>query len=42
MLIIMDYATRYLEAIALCFMNVKTIAKELLKVFVRVGFPKKS
>uniref|UniRef100_A0A803J7L8 Gypsy retrotransposon integrase-like protein 1 n=1 Tax=Xenopus tropicalis TaxID=8364 RepID=A0A803J7L8_XENTR len=39
-LVIMDYATRYPEALPLRNTSAKTIAKELLHVFSRVGIPK--
>lgn len=39
-LVILDYATRYPEAIPLRNMASKTIAKELVHVFTRVGIPK--
>lgn len=39
-LVILDYATRYPEAIPLRNMTAKTIAKELVLVFSRVGIPK--
>lgn len=39
-LVIMDYATRYPEAIPLRNIASKTIAKELVQVFTRVGIPK--
>ena len=39
-LVIMDYATRYPEAIPLRKTSAKTIAKELFQVFSRVGLPK--
>uniref|UniRef100_A0A8C5LTZ1 Gypsy retrotransposon integrase-like protein 1 n=1 Tax=Leptobrachium leishanense TaxID=445787 RepID=A0A8C5LTZ1_9ANUR len=39
-LVIMDYATRYPEAIPLRQTSAKNIAKELLQVFSRVGIPK--
>lgn len=39
-LVILDYATRYPEAIPLRNMASKTIAKELIQVFSRVGIPK--
>ncbi|XP_041440518.1 uncharacterized protein LOC121400717 [Xenopus laevis] len=39
-LVIMDYATRYPEAVPLRNTCAKTIAKELVQVFSRVGIPK--
>ncbi|KAG6939054.1 hypothetical protein G0U57_003844, partial [Chelydra serpentina] len=39
-LVILDYATRYPEAIPLRNPTSKAIAKELLQVFARVGIPK--
>ncbi|XP_077148857.1 uncharacterized protein LOC143809698 [Ranitomeya variabilis] len=39
-LVIMDYATRYPEAVPLRNTATKTIAKELVQVFSRVGIPK--
>ena len=39
-LVIMDYATRYPEAIPLRNTSAKTIAKELFQVVTRVGLPK--
>lgn len=38
-LIIIDYTTRYQEAIPLQSMTTKILAQELLSVFARVGFP---
>ena len=39
MLVICDYATRYLEAIPVWSIDAENIAKELLKLFARVGIP---
>ncbi|KAG6923654.1 hypothetical protein G0U57_019908, partial [Chelydra serpentina] len=39
-LVILDYATRYPEAIPLRNPTSKAIARELLQVFARVGIPK--
>ncbi|MGH0122279.1 UNVERIFIED_CONTAM: hypothetical protein FKN15_040606, partial [Acipenser sinensis] len=39
-LVILDYATRYPEAIPLRNMASKTVAKELVQVFSRVGIPR--
>uniref|UniRef100_A0A8C5PR58 Gypsy retrotransposon integrase-like protein 1 n=1 Tax=Leptobrachium leishanense TaxID=445787 RepID=A0A8C5PR58_9ANUR len=39
-LVLLDYATRYPEAVPLRKANAKTIAKELIQVFSRVGIPK--
>ena len=39
-LVICDYPTRYLEAIPLCCIDAEHIAKELIKVFPRVGIPR--
>ena len=39
-LVILDYATRYPEAIPLRKANAKSIAKELVQMFTRVGIPK--
>lgn len=39
-LVILDYATRYPEAIPLRNTSAKAIAKELVQVFSRVGIPK--
>ena len=39
-LVMCDYATRYLEAIALKTIDAKIIAEELIKVFARVGIPR--
>ena len=38
-LVICDYATRYLEAIALKDITAETVAEELISVFARVGIP---
>lgn len=40
LLVMVDYATRYLEAIPLRNMRTETIARELAQVFTRVGIPK--
>lgn len=40
LLVIVDYATRYPEAIPLCGMHVPGIARVLLQLFSRVGLPK--
>ena len=40
LLVILDYATRYPEAIPLRSMSAKSVANELVKVFSRVGIPK--
>ncbi|XP_040262454.1 uncharacterized protein LOC120978250, partial [Bufo bufo] len=39
-LTIVDYATRYPEAVALSNIQAETVAEALVKVFSRVGFPK--
>ncbi|CAM5142308.1 unnamed protein product [Natator depressus] len=39
-LVVLDYATRYLEAVPLRNTASKTIAKELVQIFARVGLPK--
>ena len=39
-LVILDYATRYPEAIPLRKANAKSIAKELVQMFTRVGIPR--
>ena len=39
-LTIVDYATRYPEAVPLKMIETESIAEALLKVFSRVGFPK--
>ena len=39
-LTLVDYATRYPEAVALCRIDTETIAEALLGMFSRVGFPK--
>ncbi|KAG6928412.1 hypothetical protein G0U57_008138, partial [Chelydra serpentina] len=39
-LVVLDYATRYPEAVPLRNTASKTIAKELVQIFARVGLPK--
>lgn len=39
-LTVVDYATRYPEAVALAKIDTETVAEALLEVFCRVGFPK--
>lgn len=39
-LVVVDYATRYPEAIPLRSANTKSIARELLQMFSRVGLPR--
>lgn len=36
-LVIIDYAIKYPEAVPVCSMNSKAIATELMKLFARVG-----
>ena len=36
----MDYATRYLEAVALTAIETERLAEALVEVFCRVGFPR--
>lgn len=38
-LVLVDYATRYPEAVAISSIDTKTIADELLNIFCRVGLP---
>lgn len=40
LLVIVDYATQYLEAIPLHGMHISRVANALLQLFSRVGFPK--
>lgn len=39
-LVLVDYATWYPEAVALKNMRVDTVAKKLAHTFARIGFPK--
>ena len=39
-LVLVDYATRYLEAIALKLIDTVTVAEALLSMFSRLGFPR--
>lgn len=39
-LVICDYSTKYPEAVPLKTQDTETVAKALLEVFTRVGFPK--
>ncbi|KAG6935298.1 hypothetical protein G0U57_015137, partial [Chelydra serpentina] len=39
-LVVLDYATRYPKAVPLRHTASKTIAKELVQIFARVGLPK--
>ena len=39
-LVICDYATRYLEAVPMKFVDAEKVATELVKVFARVGIPR--
>ena len=39
LLVIRDYATRYLEAIQLRTIDAEHVAEELIKLFARVGVP---
>ena len=39
-LVVCDYATRYLEAVALRTIDAEAVAEELVKIFSRVGIPK--
>ena len=38
-LVICDYATRFSEAVPLCFIEAEKIAEELIRLFARVGIP---
>ena len=38
-LVMCDYATRYLEAVPLRNIDAETVAEELVKIFIRVGIP---
>ncbi len=39
-LTLVDYATRYPEAVALSSIEAETVAEALIRIFCRVGFPK--
>jgi len=39
-LVIVDYATRYPEAVPLCSISAKSVPQALFQLFSRVGIPK--
>ena len=39
-LVLMDYATRYPEAVPLCNISAKSVAQALFQIISRVGIPK--